>query len=346
MEQKKNIWKAVVVTAIFVAALAGWFGYQKYKAFLLPNVKSDLADPFLYIPTGATFDDVVRILDSLQILKNIESFKEVAAQMNYAKPAMRAGRFKIEVGWNNKSLVQHLRSGEQAPVKLVLNNERLLEDVAQKVARFIESDSASLMALFQNDTYLADLGYNQQTLMALFIPNTYEFFWNTSPEQFMERMIREHDAFWSKNDRKAKADSLNLSLSEVYTLASIVERETNQNTEKQRMAGVYLNRLRINMLLQADPTCVFATRDFGAKRVLDYHKFFDSPYNTYLYVGLPPGPISMASIPSLDAVLNYEKHDYLYFCAKPDGSGFHTFAKTLAQHNVNAALYRESLRNQ
>ncbi|MEZ4950129.1 MAG: endolytic transglycosylase MltG [Saprospiraceae bacterium] len=151
--------------------------------------------------------------------------------------------------------------------------------------------------------------------------------------------------FWSKNNRKEKAANLGLNPEEVYTLASIVERESNKNQERPTIAGVYLNRLKINMILQADPTLVFATRDFTAKRVLNFHKEFDSPYNTYMYAGLPPGPISMASISSIDAVLNRENHDYLYFCARPDGSGFHDFAKTLAQHNRNAAKYRASLRN-
>jgi UPF0755 protein len=345
MSRRKNTIRGVVVALLFLLAIGAVVGYQKYRDFLMPNVPFGLDDPYVCIPTNSDFPTVARLLDSLGAVKDTVSFRKVAEKLKYKKEVMRAGRFKIEGGWNNLQLVRYLRSGEQAPVTVVLNMARLTEEVAAKASRFIEPDSAALATIFNDQNYLSKIGYSPETLMSLFIPNSYQFFWNTTPEQFMERMVKEHDAFWSKNNRSAKADSLGLNKVQVYTLASIVERETNQNEEKARIAGVYLNRLKINMLLQADPTSVFATRDFAATRVLDYHKNFDSPYNTYRYAGLPPGPISMASIPSLDAVLNPEQHDYLYFCAKPDASGFHSFAKTLAQHNVNAQLYRESLKN-
>ena len=241
-------------------------------------------------------------------------------------------------------LIRHLRGGKQAPVGLVLTNQRLLEDVAAKAAGFIEADSATLMDLFLDEAYLDQIGYRREDLMTVFIPNTYEFFWNTTPKGFLERMIREHEAFWNKNNRKLKAEALGMTPQEVYTLASILEKETQQNSEKKRMAGVYLNRLEKGMLLQADPTAVFATRDFDTPRVTNYHTQYDSPYNTYLYTGLPPGPISMASIASIDAVLNAEDHEYIFFCARGDGSGLHAFAKTLAGHNRNAANYRQNLR--
>ena len=183
-----------------------------------------------------------------------------------------------------------------------------------------------------------------ETAMTAFIPNTYDFYWNTDAKTFFEKMWKENEVFWSKNNRLNKAKNLNLSKEEVYTLASIVEKETNQNDEKNRMAGVYVNRLKKGMRLQADPTVVFATRDFTTKRVLDKHTQFDSPYNTYMYAGLPPGPISMASISSIDGVLNAEDHDYLYFCAKGDGTGYHSFAKTLSGHNANARRYAQNLR--
>jgi UPF0755 protein len=340
----KKYWIILAVVGIVLIGL-GIFGYQKYKDFLLPNVPENLSEKYIQIPSGSSFEDVVYLLDSLNILLDIQSFRNAAARMNYIKPSMRSGRYEIQAGWNNLDLIRHLRGGAQAPVMVVLNNERLLEEVAGKVSGFIEADSAVLLNLFFNKVYLDSIGYSSETLMSLFIPNSYEFFWNTSARGFMSRMIKEHDAFWSKNNRKEKAANLGLSPEEVYTLASIVERESNKKQERPTIAGVYLNRLNINMILQADPTLVFATRDFTAKRVLNFHKEFDSPYNTYMYTGLPPGPISMASISSIDAVLNRENHDYLYFCARPDGSGFHDFAKTLAQHNRNAAKYRASLRN-
>jgi UPF0755 protein len=237
-----------------------------------------------------------------------------------------------------------LRNGEQAPVKVVLNNERLPEEVAGKVARFIEADSFSLLQTFRDRAYLRELDLTEETLLTVFIPNTYEFYWNTDAKGFVSRMVKEHAAFWDKNDRRAKAKQQGLTEKEVYILASIVERETNAKSEMPTIAGVYLNRLRIDMKLQADPTSVFATRDFGTRRVTEWHTTYDSPYNTYVYKGLPPGPISMASISSIDAVLNPEKHRYLYFCARPDESGTHVFAESFAAHKVNAERFQAYVR--
>ena len=331
----------------FLAAVVvmGWFAYQKYAAYLMPNVPLELKEEFVHIPSNSSFEEIVELLHNQGFIKNKESFVEVSERLKYKRENMRSGRFKIESGSNNYSLVKLLRNGEQAPVDLILTNARLLEEIAGKVARFIEPDSVEILKVFTNPGTLKEYGYTLETLPSLFIPNTYEFFWNTSPQEFMKRMQKEHKAFWNKNNRLAKAKEKNLTPAQAYTMASIVERETNQNSEKKRMAGVYMNRYRIGMRLQADPTCVFATRDFTARRVTNYHLEFKSPYNTYLNVGLPPGPISMASIPSIDAVLEHEDHKYIYFCAKPDGSGFHSFAKTLAQHNRNAAAYHKSIRN-
>lgn len=337
----KNILKFLIAVVLLVIT---FFLYQKHKTFYAPNVPENLKSEFIEIPTGSTFEEVVGLLEEGNFILDEESFREAAEWMKYKKPVMRAGKFKIVPGWSNHQLVRHLRGGDQTTVKLVLHNERLPETVAAKVARFIEPDSLDLVTLFHDEAYLESIGYTRETLQSLFIPNTYDFFWTTSPKQFVERMLKEHEKFWNRNNRKAKADSLNMTPQEVYTLASIIEKETNQNAEKRRMAGVYLNRLTKNMLLQADPTCVFATRDFTTNRVTDYHLNFDSPYNTYLYPGLPPGPIAMASIASIDAVLNAEKNDYIFFCAKGDGSGLHAFAKTLAGHNQNVARYRRNLR--
>ncbi|MEZ4980664.1 MAG: endolytic transglycosylase MltG [Saprospiraceae bacterium] len=284
---RKKYWIILAVLGIVLIGL-GIFGYQKYKDFLLPNVPENLSEKFIHIPTGSTFEEVVFLMDSLNMLLDTQSFRNAAARMNYIKPSMRSGRYEIKAGWSNLDLIRHLRGGAQAPVMVVLNNERLLEEVAVKVSGFIEADSSNLLNLFFNKDYLDSIGYASETLMSLFIPNSYEFFWNTSARGFMSRMIKEHDAFWSKNNRKEKAANLGLNPEEVYTLASIVERESNKNQERPTIAGVYLNRLKINMILQADPTLVFATRDFTAKRVLNFHKEFDSPYNTYMYAGLPP----------------------------------------------------------
>ncbi len=338
--------KKIIVLLFVVGAVVAFFAYDKYKAVFTKNVADELADPFVYIPTGSTLDDVVVGLTEKGILLNEASFRWVADQMSYSDATLKPGRYKITPGWSNHHLIGHLRKGQQATVKLVLNNERLLEEVAGKAAQFIETDSQSIAELLFDESYITQIGYDRQSLMSLFIPNTYDFFWNTNAEGFVERMIREHKNFWDKKGRLTKAADLDLSKEEVYTLASIVERETNKNDEKARIAGVYLNRLEKGILLQADPTVVFANGDFGLRRVLNRHIAIDSPYNTYKYAGLPPGPISMASIRSIDAVLNAEDHDYIFFCAKPDYSGYHAFAKTLRGHNRNAAKYHKWISRQ
>lgn len=327
-----------------IALLGSAFFWRPIKAMYFTHVPETLENRFVHIPTGSSFEDVVRILKQGRFITDEADFRWLAEQMNYKKDKMRAGRFEVQPGWTNRQLIQHLRNGEQAPVKVVLNNERLLEEVAGKVSRFIEADSMSLIRTFNDPAFLNEIGYKQETLMAAFIPNTYEMYWNTDAKGFVRRMLKEHEAFWSKNDRLTKAKAQNLTPTQAYILASIVERETNVNSEKPTIAGVYLNRLRIDMRLQADPTCVFATRDFATRRVTDWHTSYDSPYNTYMYKGLPPGPISMASIPSIDAVLNPQKHDYIYFCAKPDESGTHAFAVTLAAHKVNADKFQAYIR--
>ena len=320
-------------------------GYDYYQKVFEPNVPRDLATPYLHIPNGSSFEAVVDSLSKNKQLKDEASFGQVAEWMNYKRPEMRAGRFKIQANWTNRELITHLRGGQQSAVKVVLNNCRMSENVAAKAANFIAPDSLSLWQLFQDETYIEQLGnYTPETLISLFIPNTYELYWNTTAEEFMERMKKEHEKFWAKEGRKDKLAARKMSKAEVYTLASIVEKETLQNSEKKRMAGVYLNRLRKRMLLQADPTAVFATRDFDTKRVLNRHTEFDSPYNTYKYLGLPPGPIAMASIASIDAVLDAEEHNYLYFCARGDGSGLHNFGRTLSQHYQNVNIYKRNLR--
>ncbi|HMX41783.1 MAG TPA: endolytic transglycosylase MltG [Saprospiraceae bacterium] len=327
---------------VLAAAFAGgvFFGWKYVQAVFLPEVPSTLANQYVTIPTGSSFDEVVAILKMGGFIRDEAGFRWLAGEMNYRKEKMRAGRFEIKPGWTTRQLIQHLRNGEQAPVKVVLNSERLPEEVAATVSQFIEADSLALISAFRDPAMLASTGYTPETVMAAFIPNTYEMFWNTDAKGFLDRMLQENKAFWDKNDRRAKAKAQGLTETQAYTLASIVERETNHNPEKPNIAGVYLNRLKINMRLQADPTSVFATRDFATRRVTEYHTTFDSPYNTYVYKGLPPGPISMASIPSLDAVLNPARHDYLYFCAKPDDSGTHAFAVTFEAHKVNAERFQ------
>ncbi len=333
----KKTLRNIIATLLAIGIIGGVF--LAWQFFLRSNVPDTLQLTIVEIPTGSDLEDVVQILKSGNYIKDEKSFRFMASQLKYRG---RAGRFELQQGWSNFKLVRHLRGGQQSPVKVVLVNERLLDEVAAKVARFIEPDSLAMITLFNDPVYLDSIGYAPQTLMSLFIPNTYEFYWNTTPRKFMERMIQEHDNFWEKEGRQAKADSLGLDREQVYTLASIVERETNANSEKPRMAGVYLNRLKLGMMLQADPTLVFASRDWESRDLAQY-KSLDSPYNTYMYTGLPPGPISMASIPSLDALLNHEKHDYIFFVAMGDGSGLHMFSETYDGHKVNIERYKANL---
>lgn len=344
MRPKKSAAKYILLFVLAALLAGGYFAWHPLKAIYFSGVPKDIPDQFVCIPTGSSFDEVVQILKKGRFIMDESDFRWLAEKMNYKKDKMRAGRFEIKPGWTNRELIQHLRVGEQAPVRLVLNNERLPEDVAGKAAQFIEADSLSLITTFRDQSFLNEIGYTRETLISALIPNTYEMYWNTDAKGFVRRMLKEHDAFWDKNNRRLKAKNLGMTEMEVYTLASIVERETNTNAEKPTIAGVYLNRLKIGMKLQADPTSVFATRDFTTRRVTEYHTTFDSPYNTYVYKGLPPGPISMASIPSLDAVLNAQQHKYLYFCAKPDDSGTHAFAETFAAHKVNADRFQAYVR--
>ena len=336
--RKKILWGILLICIV-----GGVFAYYKYTRIMSPNVPENLENNIVIIPTNSSFNDVVKILyENNQIIDTV-SFREVSEMMSYKRSIMKTGRYKITPSWSNRSLIGHLRSGNQEPVNLVLNHGWLLEDVAAKASQFIEADSTDLIHLFHDEKYIKESGYTIETLMSLFIPNTYEFYWNTDEKVFFKRMLKEHDRFWNSNDRLSKAKKLGLTPNEVYTLASIVEREISKNAEKKRVAGLYLNRIKMGMKLDADPTAKFATRDFKATRVLYKHIRFESPYNTYLHRGLPPGPISMASIKSIDAVLDSEKHNFYYMCVDPDNLGYHVFAETLSEHNRNARKYHRWL---
>ncbi|MEP0266872.1 endolytic transglycosylase MltG [Dokdonia sp.] len=335
---KKILWGILVLGLI-----GGAFGYYKYSRIMSPNVPEKLENDIVIIPTNSSFDDVVEILYTNNQIIDTVSFHEVSEMMSYKKNIIRSGRYKITPSWSNRSLISHLRGGEQETVNLILTHGWLLSDVASKASKFIESDSTALITLFQDKDYITKFGYTPETLMSLFIPNTYEFYWDTSEKAFFERMIKEHTNFWNSNNRLAKAKKIGLTTEEVYTLASIVEREISKDEERKRVAGLYLNRIKIGMKLDADPTAKFATRDFKATRILYKHIRFESPYNTYLHRGLPPGPISMSSITSIDAVLNSEEHDFYYMCVDPNNPGYHLFAESITEHTKNARKYHRWL---
>ncbi|HRB40854.1 MAG TPA: endolytic transglycosylase MltG, partial [Bacteroidia bacterium] len=280
-------------------------------------------------------------LTSQQILINAESFKWLAEKMNYTERVI-PGRYEITDNMNNRQLLQLLRSGKQVPIKLTFNNIRTKSDLASRISHQIEADSLQLIGMLNDSVLLKSESLNSENVLCLFIPNTYEMYWNTDAADFFKRMKKEYDNFWTEI-RKQKAAKQELTPVQVSILASIVQSETKQNAEKPRVAGVYLNRLRQNWKLEADPTLVFALGDFSIKRVLNEYKTIDSPYNTYKYFGLPPGPICLPDISSIDAVLNAESHQYMYFCAREDMSGFHAFAKDYNTHLLNARRYQAEL---
>ncbi len=315
---------------------------RTYKAIITPNTMITNGDEIsLYIYSDDDFDAVKNKLYSDSVIINRRSFEWLAKKLDYPK-YIKSGHYVIKNGMNNNQLLNTLRSGNQIPIGFTFNNIRTLEQFAGKADEQLELDSLSLIKVLNEDSLLKEMGFNAETFAALFIPNTYELYWNINPEDFIEKMTNEYKRFWNES-RLQKAKEINLTPIEVSILASIVDKETTRTSEMPRIAGVYLNRINKRWLLQADPTLVFALGDFEIKRVLDIHKEIESPYNTYKYVGLPPGPICIPSIAAIDAVLNAEKHKYFYFCAKDDLSGYHVFARNMREHNINAEKYRRAL---
>ncbi|HEY5509598.1 MAG TPA: endolytic transglycosylase MltG [Prolixibacteraceae bacterium] len=309
-----------------------------HTIYYWPNV---VRNYHLFIRDGENFESVVKLLKENKCLENLKTFKEVARMKDY-DVNIRPGAYVLETGWSNSKLVNLLRSGAQTPVMVTFNNVRTKEELAGKLARQLQSDSLSFLTVFRNDSNTLKLGFKPETLPALFIPNTYSIYWTTTPMGFLTRMKREYDQFWNEA-RRQKAKSLGLSTEQVATLASIVQEESNKNDEKPVIAGVYLNRLKKNWPLQADPTIRFVLGDYSIHRILTEQLSVESPYNTYKNVGLPPGPINIPEISSLEAILNYQVHDFFYFCAKEDFSGYHNFARTLFEHNNNARKYQAAL---
>jgi UPF0755 protein len=333
-----RVGKFIVVFFAIALIVAGLRGYQLYMYIFNENVKTEKA---FIIPEGATFSQVTDTLEKNDILLNYKAFRWVSKKKSY--PALiKPGRYLFKKGMNTNQIVNMLRAGEQEPLDVTFNNARFKEDLAGKVSRYLQADSLSILRLFNDKKKIEEYGFTPETFKAMFIPNTYEFYWTTSAEEFADRMKREYDRFWNET-RRQKAEAIGLTPVEVTTLASIVQEETVKADELKRVAGLYINRLKRGMLLQADPTVKFAVGDFSLRRILNGHLEIDSPYNTYKYAGLPPGPINFPEASAIDAVLNYEKHDYLYMVARADFSGYHHFSKTLAEHNRHAARYRAAL---
>ena len=343
--KKPSILVQVIVAVILVGIVGiSFLGYDLYKKAFKANVifGDGIQERYVFIDSDDDFSDVVEILTSYNLLLDVNSFKWVAEKKNYIKN-VKPGKYFINRDINNNDLVNLLRSGRQSPVKVTFNNVRSLEAVSSKLSTYLEADSSEIYQAFIDTDFLSDSKFNISNVISIFIPNTYEFYWNTSAVQLRKRILKEYNSFWNK-ERIKKASIINLTLTEVSTLASIVEKEQNiKKDERPAIAGLYLNRLNKNMKLESDPTLIFALKDFNINRVLNKDKKVDSPYNTYKYKGLPPGPICIPSINAIDAVLNAQEHDYIFMCAKEDFSGYHNFAKTYAKHLKNARKYQRML---
>ena len=332
--------KIIIAIALIGVVVLGFFGYYVYNSIFSSNTSFDSSEKVVYIPTGANFQTVI---DSLRpLVKDLESFSLVAEKKGYAN-RVRPGRYILEKGMSNNDMVDRLRSGN-TPVKVIFNNQERLEDLAGRIATQIEADSLELLKSFKEDSFLSEEGFNQRTALGMYVPNQYEFYWNTSAEEFRERMKKEYNRFWNES-RLEKAEQIGLTPRQVITMASIVQKETAKVDERPKVAGVYMNRYKDGWKLDADPTVIYAIKettgnfDTIIKRVLYKDLKLDSPYNTYKYREIPPGPISMPDISSIDAVLNYEDHDYYYFVADVENFGYHKFAKNLAQHTRNKQEY-------
>jgi UPF0755 protein len=339
--------KILVAVALLGLVVAAFFAYFVYSAMFKPNTAFNNESAYIYIPTNATYENVREQL--LPLLKDIDKFDALAEQKKYVSN-IKAGRYIIKKGMNNNDIINSIRSNN-IPIKIAFNNQETLEKLAGRIGSQIEADSLSILNAMLDESFLSKNKFNKATALGMYIPNSYEFFWNTSAEQFRERMLKEYKRFWT-DVRLEKAKSINLSPSEVIALASIVYEESKKSEEQPIIAGVYLNRLKVGMPLQADPTIKFAAyqlpenKNIVIKRVLNIHKEIDSPYNTYKYPGLPPGLITMPDVSAIDAVLNYQKHGYYYFAADSNRLGYHKFAKTLSQHNINARDYQRYLSSQ
>jgi UPF0755 protein len=306
-----------------------------------PNILVDKESRFVYIPTGAGFDEVRNMFYEQDIVNNVVAFSFLAKIMNYDE-LVKPGRYLLTGNMSNRDAIRMLRAGEQVPVNITFNNVRLLEDLPPKICQGIELKPGELQEKLDDPSVREAYGFNNDTFKCMFIPNTYEVYWTISVEELLDRMHQEYMDYWTE-ERKKKADSANLSPVEAIILASIVKAECSMTEEAPVIAGLYINRLKRNYALQADPTVVYANGDFGIKRVLNKHKEIDSPYNTYLYPGLPPGPINMPEPVYIDAVLNYARHNYLYMVARADFSGYHVFSTNLQDHLALAAKYQRAL---
>ena len=336
---KKKTKKIIIIISIIILALTGVIlaFYLSVFGSVMTNEKAE----YLYIDKDDDIDSIKSKIELLGKPSTMLGFNLLNDYTDYEK-SIRIGRYKITNNTTMLSLFRNIRNGQQTPVSVVVPNMRTVDEECDKIARFLMLEGEDIKRLLNDSSYIKELGFTKETLPCLFIPNTYEIYWTTEPKQLIERFKKEYEAFWDE-DRLSKAKNLGLTPYEVSTLASIVDSETARDQDKPIIARLYLNRLEKHMKLASDPTVVFAMGNFTLRRVLRKHLEIDSPYNTYKYEGLPPGPIRISSIAGIDAVLNPDDNDYLYMCAKEDFSGEHYYTSSAEEHARNAQKYAEAL---
>ena len=334
-----NFKKIIAITSVIVVIVGSVYAYFTYQEIFSVNTKFSEGEVAVYVPTGADFNKVKELV--APYVDNMERFEMVAEKKEYPK-YVKAGKFILTKGMNSNDLINAMR--QPVTVNLSFNNQETLQRAVGRIAQQIEPDSLQLLEAFTDKAFLEENGFNEDNVLSIFIPNTYEFFWNTTSTKVRDKLIKEYRKFWTP-ERLAKAEAQGLTPLQVSALAAIVHKETVKNDERPRVAGVYLNRFHKGIKLEADPTVIYSIKkesgDFDQviKRVFFKDLLTDSPYNTYKYGGLPPGPIAMPDVTAIDAVLNPEKHNYIYFCASVTNFGYHEFAVTAAQHEVNRQKY-------
>ncbi|MFN8324693.1 MAG: endolytic transglycosylase MltG [Flavobacteriaceae bacterium] len=339
MKNKSKVLKITLAIGLLIVV-------SVFVLFFTNNTKIDKDEVFVHVPTGSSFEDVKKIISPF--VKNMASFEFMAARRSYPEH-VKPGRFLIKKGMNTFQLVSTMR--RNVPVDLAFNNQERLENLCERLSSQIEPDTSKLLNSFRDSVFLKKNGFTAENVFAMFLPNTYQVYWNISADDFRDKMLKEYNKFWNK-ERITKATALNLTPVQVITLASIVHKESVKKSERPVIAGVYLNRLKQGMPLQADPTVIYAKKlkennfDQIIKRVIHEDLFINSPYNTYLFEGLPPSPIAMPDVDAIDAVLNAEKHNYIYFCASIEKFGYHVFASDYAEHQKNAKKYADWLNAQ
>ena len=332
--------KKILIPFIIFSTLLTTTSVYVYQMLFAPNFLINQKDKFVIIEDNTSFEELRENLIEDTLLNDVISFSVLSKLMSYDQN-IKIGAYKVKMNMSNYDLISMLRSGNQTPIKLTFSYARKIDDLAEKLTDKLRMTKEDLTTYLYNNLNKYE-GFNKLNIISIFLPDTYEVYWNISPKKLVDKMYSEYERFWNDN-RKRKLNNTNLNQNEAIVLASIVASETRKIDEADRIAGVYINRLNMNMRLQADPTLVFAANDFTIRRVLNKHKRIKSPYNTYINKGLPPGPIRVAPKDYIDAVLNYEKHKYIFFCAKEDFSGYHSFATNLADHNRNARKFQRAL---